>query len=719
MYKYACILLFVSSIPSIADVVSVTPAKLDFGSQVVGTYGYQIVTLSNPTRKALNISSIIAGNDFTVVYEDCGAVLPPGYQCSIDIQFLPTTVGLQVVTLTIADDANNTPQKVKLSGTGIPVQMTSISVTPGGASKPLGLQQQFTATGVFNNGYQQDLTNSVMWSSSAPTVSIINSAGLAFTASQGVTTISAAQDALAGSTQFTVAAPVVQTIAITPAGASIPNGLTQQLTATATLTNHVNVDLTSSAQWNSLAPATASVNATGLVKGLAQGVAAISATSAGVTGSVNVTIVPPLLTSVALSPTNFSMGNPYRFKLQGGFSDGSTADISATANWSSDDTTIATPDSSGLVTGHQPGIAHIRAEAVSAFGHSFVQTASLEIAFIGNPLHTGSPRILQTDTLLGNGLVLVAGGTTSNGTETSTEIYNPGGLQFTVGPSMNTPRAGHTATLLLDGRVLMAGGQGLSSAELYDPAAGAFTVTGQMTSPRVGHTATLLNNGQVLIAGGGSATAELYDPASGTFSPTSSMAVLRSGHTATLLNDGRVMIAGGAPSILAEIFDPVQGLFSAAGTLTTDRQSHAAVLMGDGRVFLIGGVSGVHCLGTTEMFDPVTGVSTPSAPMQVGRALHTATILTNGQVLVAGGLDCDLGSTTAPTTIERFDPTSGTFTGSGNMAVGHSSGFRVGHTATLLPNGQVLLDGGESLTGFRLGTAEIYQPGRPNPPGLQ
>jgi len=105
--------------------------------------------------------------------------------------------------------------------------------------------------------------------------------------------------------------------------------------------------------------------------------------------------------------------------------------------------------------------------------------------------------------------------------------------------------------------------------------------------------------------------------------------------------------------------------------------------------------------------------------MQVGRALHTATILTNGQVLVAGGLDCDLGSTTAPTTIERFDPTSGTFTGSGNMALGHSSGFRVGHTATLLPNGQVLLDGGESLTAFRLGTAEIYQPGRPNPPGLQ
>src|ERR1051326_2412081 len=174
MHKVTGILLLVSSIPAMADVVSVAPTKLDFGSQVVGAYAFQQVSLTNPTKKALNISSITAGNDFSIVYQDCGSVLPAGYQCSIYVQFFPATVGLQTVTLVIADDANNTPQKVKLSGTGVPVQMISINVTPSGSSKPLGLQQQFTATGVFNNGYQQDLTNSVTWSSSVPTVAGIN-----------------------------------------------------------------------------------------------------------------------------------------------------------------------------------------------------------------------------------------------------------------------------------------------------------------------------------------------------------------------------------------------------------------------------------------------------------------------------------------------------------------------------------------------------------------
>lgn len=115
--------------------------------------------------------------------------------------------------------------------------------------------------------------------------------------------------------------------------------------------------------------------------------------------------------------------------------------------------------------------------------------------------------------------------------------------------------------------------------------------------------------------------------------------------------------------MIAEIFDPVQGSFAAAGALTTDRLSHTAVLMGDGRVFLIGGLSGANCLDSTEMFDPATGLSTVSAPMRLPRASHTATVLTNGQVLVAGGQNCDFDPSTAATTIERFDPTSGTFAG--------------------------------------------------------
>jgi hypothetical protein len=132
---------------------------------------------------------------------------------------------------------------------------------------------------------------------------------------------------------------------------------------------------------------------------------------------------------------------------------------------------------------------------------------------------------------------------------------------------MSAPRLGHTATLLPNGKVLIAGGARdsspngdhpfVASAELYDPSSGTFTATVSMATSRVGHTATLLPNGNVLIAGGARdrspdgnylpvASAELYDPSSGTFTPTGSMATSRVGHTATLLPNGTVLIAGGA-----------------------------------------------------------------------------------------------------------------------------------------------------------------------------
>ena len=122
---------------------------------------------------------------------------------------------------------------------------------------------------------------------------------------------------------------------------------------------------------------------------------------------------------------------------------------------------------------------------------------------------------------------------------------------------MTESRAAHTATLLPDGRVLVAAGDydthgaSRSSAELYDPTTGKFTPTGSMVQARTNHTATLLSDGRVLFVGGWSATtpafksAELYDPKAGTFSSSGSLETARYGHTATLLSDGRVLIVGG------------------------------------------------------------------------------------------------------------------------------------------------------------------------------
>jgi hypothetical protein len=167
-------------------------------------------------------------------------------------------------------------------------------------------------------------------------------------------------------------------------------------------------------------------------------------------------------------------------------------------------------------------------------------------------------RYMHTATRLQNGKVLIVGGalTSTSDPLASAEIYDPVTATFTLTNPMTTAREQHTATLLADGRVLIVGGlvsagagnlQPTATVEVYDPASGSFSVTGAMLEARSLHTATLLANGQVLVAGGGieNSTAELYDPVAGSFSITGGMEVGRSGHTATLLQNGSVLVAGG------------------------------------------------------------------------------------------------------------------------------------------------------------------------------
>jgi hypothetical protein len=739
-----------------ADVVSVYPDKLDFGNTAVTAYSLQFAFISNPTKKDLNISSITAGGDFWIppnfippssippTTQPCSNVrpfvLPAGTQCVILVAFTPTALGPATATLTVTDDATNSPQKVKLSGTGVPVQLSSISVTPANSSVPQGQLQPFTATGNYNNGTIQDLTNSVTWASSATNVAAILGSGFAVTQGQGATTISASAGAVTGSTSLTVTPPIVTSILVAPSSATVAKGKTQQFSATAIFSNNTRQNVTNSAQWSSSAALVAGVDATGVATGLGQGNATISASVGSVTGSAQLTVTPPVLTSVSLTPSNVSIGggSTQQFTFIGTYSDASTQNLTASSSWYTSNSSVASISASGRALGFNPGFTTITAWANQ--GVFSMGNASLEVAFYENISPMTSPRSLHTSTLFLNPSknpqtsILLAGGATqfSGGTIlASTDILDFYARVITAGPVMNVAREGHTATLLPAGQVLIAGGQSpsgvVASSEVFDPSSNLFTFAGDMTTPRVGHTATLLNTGKVLITGGSTpsaeitSSAEIYDPSTGAFTATGSMAVSRLGHTATLLLDGRVLIAGGQGTTLAELYDPAAGTFTAAGNLTTERRYLAAALLTNGTVLLTGGflTGNPTPLASAEIYDPVARTFTATAnTMSTPRAFHTATTLQNGQVLVAGGGGVVPESAAL---IDRFDPLSGKFVGTGSMATGHTNGARNGHTATLVPDGFsiVVLSGGNlDNLGNPTGSVEFYQPGIPGSPGL-
>jgi uncharacterized repeat protein (TIGR01451 family) len=324
-----------------------------------------------------------------------------------------------------------------------------------------------------------------------------------------------------------------------------------------------------------------------------------------------------------------------------------------------------------------------------------------------------------------------------------------------AGPKLAVGRANHQSTRLRDGRVLITGGlaivgsymQRTASAEVYNPAQDSFTLVGPMSNARQYHSATLLHNGKVLVAGGqGSSGAitslELFDPTNNVFAPAASLAVARTSHSATLLPNGDVILAGGAGTqTLVERFSPAAGpgSVSPAGHLAVPRSGQVATLLPDGQILFAGGADAAQPFA--EKFNPVTGVSVPVAP--AGHALPAVAaaqgkvllygytisphfgaelydiennsfetvaavptpanganylVLSSGEVLITGGLNLS--------TVNLFSPLAGTFTNSYPLNV-----CRGNHSAVELADGRVLLTGGYDLIGTLSGdmtTTELY-----------
>ena len=399
----------------------------------------------------------------------------------------------------------------------------------------------------------------------------------------------------------------------------------------------------------------------------------------------------------------------------GTYSDGTTADLTSTAVWSSSSTSIATV-SAGVVTGVALGTATITATYNDVAGSGSITITSASWALSSNFAYEGNNLVLTgpTATVLADGNVLVRGDDRSS----AAAPFASGEYSFlpdswiSAGEEVEE-RGGHTATLLQNGKVLVTGGtldiNPLVSCELYDPTSKTWSAAASLPEGREQHAAVLLTDGRVLIVGGSTEgvlipDAEVYDPSTNTWSDAGAMLNPSIYPTATLLANGTVFVMDGDSTGTTEIYDPTTNSWSAGPTAGNAHENGAtATTLTDGRILIVGGTTGVEInpitLAYPEIYDPVAGAWSAAGTMTQNRTEHIAVRLLNGTVLVAGGVTQN-GLSGAISSAEIYDPGTNTWTLTGSLNFPSAGG-----AAVLLPGGQVfMLDGGSQSTA----AAELY-----------
>ncbi|MGA8430401.1 MAG: choice-of-anchor D domain-containing protein, partial [Candidatus Sulfotelmatobacter sp.] len=730
--------------------VTVSPTTLAFGVEPVGiTNAVKTVTITNNLATALSISSIGSSGDYAQS-NNCGSSLAAGASCTASVTFTPTTTGARTGSLTITDDANNSPQTVSLTGNGV-VQILVSPATLAFGSEALAISSASKSVSITNN-LATSLSISALAISGDYTQT--NNCGSSLTSgascTANVTFTPTAIGARTGTLTVTDGGNnSPQTVSLTGTGTALPH-ITSLSASSGVVGASVTIQGTgfgaaqngSTVTFGGSPGSPATWSATSISVTVPSGAAtgnAIVTVNGGPSNGATFTVVPNILN---LSPNSGAAGTPVTITgTSFGSTQGSVTFNGTTAtpsNWNSG--TIIVPVPNGATNGNVV----VTAGGIASGGVTFTVAVAPQITSVSSSLvAVGTDQCVNGS---GFGASQVSGSSfLINSTALTTDLWNntlacatipanftPGAatlqivtsagssttLNFTVTgqPAITgvSPPSGLAGTQLTITGTHFGPTQYSNSKVLYRDSFPALAIVSWSDTQIVAiiPAGTTTGSGEIDVENNGlwavSSNAFTVSLASAIVATTGQMTTARYAQTATELTNGQVLIAGGTSAGGAvnsvELYSPTGETFAATGSMSTARTLHSATLLNDGTVLIVGGLGNNQtALNSTEIYSGGT-FTVPAASLNTARAGHTATLLNNGQVLIVGGYDPASGIIP---TAELYDPATQSFISLGNTAIP-----RYGHTATVLQGGLVLIAGGEAdLTPTAAySSAEIFNP---------